>query len=164
MCPFGRPFGPPKEEKGVSRDFLFLENCFSLGAAWNLFHVGNQSVPTSGKQYSIRFVPVLFGGEGTPSLAGYWLAQPVQHILSIFAGSTLDSFCISYCCCEFCGFSLYFLSQFGGYVGMVWSPETRSRPSRAKSPCLSLSSPSLEHSFLDCEVFRCMRWCIVKRT
>ena len=55
------PFGPPEEEKGVKHMFfLFLENCFSR-AAWNLFDVGNQSVQTSsGKEYYIRFVPVLF--------------------------------------------------------------------------------------------------------
>ena len=46
LCPVGRPFGPPKEEKGVQHMlFLFLKNCFSW-AAWNLFDVGNQSVPT----------------------------------------------------------------------------------------------------------------------
>ena len=29
LCPFGRPFGPPKEEKGVSWDFfLFLKKRF----------------------------------------------------------------------------------------------------------------------------------------
>ena len=40
------PFGPPEEEKGVKHIFfLFLENCFSR-AAWNLFDVVNQSVPT----------------------------------------------------------------------------------------------------------------------
>ena len=40
------PFGPPEEEKGVKHMFfLFLENCFSR-AAWNLFDVGNQTVPT----------------------------------------------------------------------------------------------------------------------
>ena len=38
------PFSPP-EKKGVQHMlFLFLENCFSR-AAWNLFDVGNQSVP-----------------------------------------------------------------------------------------------------------------------
>ena len=40
------PFGPPEEEKGVKHMFfVFLENCFSR-AAWNLFDVGDQSVPT----------------------------------------------------------------------------------------------------------------------
>ena len=40
------PFGPPEEQKGVQHMFfLFLENCFSR-AAWNLFDVGDQSVPT----------------------------------------------------------------------------------------------------------------------
>ena len=39
------PFGPLKEETGVSSDFfLLLENCFSLGAAPYLFDFGNQSV------------------------------------------------------------------------------------------------------------------------
>ena len=39
------PFGPPEEENGVQHMFfLFIENCFSR-AAWNLFDVGNQSVP-----------------------------------------------------------------------------------------------------------------------
>ena len=42
--------------------FLFLKICF-FRAAWNLFDVGNQSVPTHlAKQHSIRFVPVLLGG------------------------------------------------------------------------------------------------------
>ena len=39
-------FGPPKEENGVQHMFfLFLENCFSR-AAWNLFNVDNQPIPT----------------------------------------------------------------------------------------------------------------------
>ena len=55
-------FGPPEEEKGVKHTFfLFLENCFSR-AAWNLFDVGNQSVPNHLARDSIRFIPVLFGG------------------------------------------------------------------------------------------------------
>ena len=40
------PFDPPEEEKGVKHIFsLFLESCFSR-VAWNLFDVGDQSVPT----------------------------------------------------------------------------------------------------------------------
>ena len=39
------PFGPPEQEGVKHMFFLFLENCFSR-VAWNLFDVGNPSVPT----------------------------------------------------------------------------------------------------------------------
>ena len=56
------PFSPPEKKKGVQHMlFHFLENCFSR-AAWNLFDVGNQSVPTHlvsnpPRVCSVRYVP-----------------------------------------------------------------------------------------------------------
>ena len=70
LWPFGRavwsgrsvgPFDPPEQEEEVQHMyFLFLENCFSR-AAWNLFDVGNQSVPTHvASHIPFASFPVLF--------------------------------------------------------------------------------------------------------
>ena len=75
------PFGSPEEEKGAQHMFfLFLEICSSR-AAWNLFDVGNKSVPT----HLASTIPFgwfqcpLEGGKDTPS-GSFAVAQ-----VSIFA-------------------------------------------------------------------------------
>ena len=56
------PFGPPKE-KAVQHMFsLFLAKCFSRAVLEHVRCREPVSTNSSGKEYSIRFVPMLFGG------------------------------------------------------------------------------------------------------